>query len=149
MIWRDLVLSCHPGVEKLVSTLAEVFNLEENAIHVTIALEDAKSDVSVICVRSELSGQFCLLLSFYVSFSIDDEIAILTAICEKLSCQILISNDDTLNPYSMLLINPEGILYEVKINPDKLEQQEEYEVVLAYQVQISDKTFARIVAIPN
>lgn len=129
MIWRELVINYRPNAQELAFALAEIFKIDKERIDITDALENAKSDSSVICVISGLSGYFCSMLSFYLDFTIDNEMLIVAQISAILNCEVLISNDNNVNPYSMLLVNQEGKLGEVKVDPDKLDEDEEYEII--------------------
>lgn len=128
MIWRDIIINCRPENVEIVSALAKIFDIREDKIDVIDAIENSQSNQSVICVLFELFGHFCLMLSFYLDFKVDNEILLIAQICDELNCEALITNDNTENPYSMFLVDGEGKSCEVSIDPDKLDEYEEYKI---------------------
>ncbi len=129
MIWRDMVINCRPEKVKIISALAKVFDIREDKIDVTDAIENAKFDRSIICVLFELSGHFRLMLSFYLDLKVDNDISLVAQICNELGCEALITNDNTEDPYSMFLVDGEGKSCEVNLDLDRLDEYEEYEII--------------------
>ena len=129
MIWRDLIINYEPCDRELISVFSHVFDVDETQIEIIDSLENASFDVAVICVLTMLPGLFCTMLSFYLDFTLDDEIFVISQICKQLKCNALISDDSTFNPYSMILVNSEGNLTKVEVNPNKLDEAEEYKVL--------------------
>jgi hypothetical protein len=128
MIWRDIVINRKVDKVDLKSKLVNIFKLNEDNISIVEALEESE-EKSLICVLTEIPGDFCSMFSFYLTSIINDDIPLIIEICNQLNCEALISNDETNDPYSMILINAEGILREVQVDSEKLDEYEEYKIL--------------------
>jgi hypothetical protein len=129
MIWRDVIINRNINNSTLMEVLAKVFNLTKFDIDIADSLEGCHKNKSVICILTELSGSFCLMLTFYLTIDLEDENAVITELCRQLNCEVLISNDESNNPYSMILIDKNGVFQEVEVDSDKLDDYEEYELL--------------------
>jgi hypothetical protein len=128
MIWRDIAIDRKVTRVELLSALMNIFKSKKEDISMVNELEDSEQK-PLICVLTEMTGDFCLMLSFYLNSIPVDEFSLITSFCKELNCKALISNDDSNNPYSMILADAEGTLDEVELDPEKLDDYEEYKVL--------------------
>ena len=129
MIWRDIILSQKLDKNRLVNALASVFPAQDKEICVADEIEHVEGNYKVICIFSELSGYYCSMLSFYLEFTLPDEIESIVKICQHLDCEALISDDENINPYAMILLSKDRVIRKVKIDPKKLDYYEKYEIL--------------------
>lgn len=129
MIWRDVIISLSPPDTILANALAEVFDVEREQINIITSVEKIEPQYLVNCVISPLSGDFSLLLSFYLGFEISGDLEIFSKISSAFFCSALVSNDESLDPYSMLLIDQSIEPRIVNIDPVQLDECEQYVIV--------------------
>ncbi|NEO83586.1 MAG: hypothetical protein F6J87_04900 [Spirulina sp. SIO3F2] len=128
MIWRDVILSLLPPKTGLSRTLAEVFDVAYEQVDVVDLVKDISVEYSVNCIVSKVSGTFPWLLSFYLDFEVNDDLSIVVRLCAAFSCEALISNDENLDPYPMVLVNQSMEARIVNIDLERLEEDEAYVV---------------------
>lgn len=126
MIWLDVVISLLPPKTGLIRTLAEVLDVAYEQVNIVDLVEDISAEYSVNCIISKVPGTFPWLLSFYLDFAVDDDLSTVSKLCAAFSCEALISNDENLDPYSMVLVNQSMEARIVNIDPERLEEDESY-----------------------
>lgn len=126
LIWRDVVLSLVPPKATLVHTLAAIFAVEPSQVNLVAEVGAIASNYAVNCVLSQLPGEFPWLLSFYLGFEVEDDLAIVAQLCTAFACRALISNDENLDPCSMVLVEASRVIQVVSVDPGRLEKDEAY-----------------------
>ena len=127
MIWQDILLERQFENEVLKRALAEAFDVPFHDIRVVDSIEEASEVASIIAEQTSIKGDFRCLLSLYV----DDSLAsmepakVTRKLCSLLNVQALIS-DDSVNPYTMILINAATEGQSVKLDAESLDEYEEY-----------------------
>lgn len=132
-MWEDLLLSRLVGAHALQAALAAAFGVEPERVHVVDDFADARGsrleDLTLLAERTELSGDFPLLLSVAIH---DQRLArfaeppaarwMLTRwLSAALDCHILISDDD-ISPYTSLRVRPTGEVDAVRFDADALDE---------------------------
>ena len=127
MNWQDILLEQEFDKVTLRRAIAVVFELPTDHVSIVDSIEKAPSGVSVVVEQTLTKGDFRFLLSFYVvvELSSRDPIEVIQRLCTILDVRALIP-DESLNPYSMFLIDQIGEVRQVFLDVESLDQHEEY-----------------------
>lgn len=127
MNWQDILLEQRFDQATLKRALAAAFDVSSDSVSVVDSIEEAPKGVSVVAEQTSINGDFCCLLSLYVVEELAgrDPVELTRRLCSILNIQALIS-DDSVNPYSMLLINNAAEVRPVTLDVESLDQREEY-----------------------
>lgn len=130
MIWNEFLVDRNLSKDELEATISQVFSVSPREILVVNDIAEAKVDknIRIICERLPLRGDFLMRLSIYLHDSqlkqLDPKLVI-KQFCCILHCKCLIS-DDSVNPFTMLLVQESKDIQPVALDPEKLEENQEY-----------------------
>jgi hypothetical protein len=89
-------------------------------------MENAPPLTGVTVDVTELGGEFSLQLAIYAREPPDGELVdVAAAIARRLATRVLIPSD-SVDPYKMVLIQPDGAAAEVDVDTDSLDEMGEY-----------------------
>jgi hypothetical protein len=113
-----------------VSNVSQVFFISPAGVLVVDDITESavSEDICIITEKMPVKGDFLLKLSIYLLDSKLERFnfkAIARKFCSILSCQCLIS-DDSVNPYSMFLVKESKDIQLVYLEPEQLDENEEY-----------------------
>jgi hypothetical protein len=132
----DVIASRVLDAQEIQAAVSHLFGILPNVVLVVNdleeLLEETVPDRRVMCHVSHLpSGAFRTVLSFHEGeFSALPRLETVKRLCVILRCDCLIS-DDTLNPYAMVLVDRQGESVLILLDPDRLDEQNEY-VIRSY-----------------
>jgi hypothetical protein len=123
MIWRDALVSSAVQDTELRLALASAFGIEGSALVLSESIEDL-SDQKLFVLKTYLEGgSFDLLLSIYVSDAVITPRNAAETLAESLQTGLLMANDETSDPYSMIWMNGHGQAQEVRVVPLDLDER--------------------------
>ena len=104
---------------------AEIFKLSVTEVIVVedIVSPHADAKCEIFCVKHKLGGMFSLCLELFISNNLKaniDDREIIGQLSDKLDCKCLIS-DDSINPFTFILVTGVSKYYAVSIEPDGLD----------------------------
>lgn len=107
----DIVIQHDLGDEIIRRALAAVFFVPEGRVSIINEISDyPKSiDFDLVCVSSQVEGEFVRLLSIqsnHVTLPYETRAQLTQALCEHLEVQYITPDDDDADPYFMWLISP-------------------------------------------
>ncbi len=130
MIWNDLLVDRNLSKDEIEATISQVFSVSPTDVLVVddIAETEVSEHIRVLCECLPARGDFLMKLFIYVRDSklaqLNPEL-IIKQFCCILHCKCLIS-DDSVNPFTMLLVQESKDIQPVALAPEKLEENEEY-----------------------
>jgi hypothetical protein len=121
----DLILEKVPTKQQLKSVLSKTFEINDFFIFISEDIADfpKKEDNKLWCVMYKIEGQFLCLckLFFDKNFLKNKPIVIAKKICNILNTHCLV-DDNSIDPYSWIMLSPNGNERIVILDPDKLEE---------------------------
>ncbi|OCQ99773.1 hypothetical protein BCD67_15330 [Oscillatoriales cyanobacterium USR001] len=144
MLWQEILIDRPLTSEAITIALSELFSLPANAIAVVedIATSESNEHTQIICERQPIKGEFVEKLSVYLlNAKLADNIDLkdIEKLCRLLHCKCLIS-DDSLNPFSMILVEDLGKNQIIFLDIERLENDEEY--IIDRSLESKKLTFA-------
>jgi hypothetical protein len=131
VIWNDILVDRVLAKKEVVDGLTAMLNVDENDIGVVedIAQIDSPQSPSVVCVVSDLIGDFSLLISIYIRgyLQLPSLVEAVKNFCKTLECTCLVS-DDSADPYTMLCIDKRGRVRAVNLDVDLLDETGQYKI---------------------
>ncbi|HEX5164823.1 MAG TPA: hypothetical protein VFV93_05460 [Thermomicrobiales bacterium] len=114
MIWQDFLITRDVPEQEIAAALATVFNVAQDRV---LVVEDLMTypgvltdEIGIRCERQSATGDFVLSLTIYLLnkdfeqfVEAHDDIDLIGRMCRIWDCAALVS-DDSLNPYSWLLV---------------------------------------------
>ena len=127
MIWLDMILRTSVSDNDLLNSISLLVPSEKkNNVKLIESIEEIGTE-GMTCLKSHLLGkEFNTSLTFYTAFEVTDSEIKIKQLSNLLNREILIADDTTLDPYSMILISPTGSCSKVKICASELDQNNEY-----------------------
>jgi hypothetical protein len=127
MIWQNILLVNQLDNEVLKEALTAAFDLKPHDVTVVDSIEKAEHRERVVVEKTSTKGDFRCLLSLFVVEELlgRDPLEITRRFCSKLKIIALIP-DESLNPYSMILVDRIGGTRAVFLDVESLDQREEY-----------------------
>ena len=125
MIWNDLLVDRNLSKDEIGATISQVFSVSPTDVLVVddIAETEVSEHTRVLCECLPAQGDFSMKLFIYVRGSklaqLNPEL-IIKQFCCILHCKYLIS-DDSVNRFTMLLVQESKDIQPVSLNPEKLE----------------------------
>ena len=131
MIW-EMLIDRHLTANEIVTTVSELLliSLADILIVDDITSVKVSPKTRVVCENTAIGGDFSMLLSIYLRDPNLGELdikALTGQFSNMLRCKCLIS-DESVNPYSWLLIQGTTDCQIVYLDSDKLDEKEEYVV---------------------
>lgn len=121
----DLILEKTPKKQDLKEVLSKIFEIKVTFIYISqdIANFPTNEDNKLWCVIYEIEGQFSSLCKLF--FNEDTEKNTPIFIAKKISNQLnmyCLIDDNTIDPYSWIMLSPNGAERIVTLDPDELEE---------------------------
>ncbi|NES18239.1 MAG: hypothetical protein F6K41_04740 [Symploca sp. SIO3E6] len=131
MIW-EMLIDRHLTANEVVTTVSKLLLIPVADILVIDDITSVRVDLKtkVVCENTAIGGDFPMMLSIYLRDPNLGELDIKASTGQfsgMLRCKCLIS-DESVNPYSWLLIQGTTDCQIVYLDPDKLDENEEYVV---------------------
>jgi hypothetical protein len=82
-------------------------------------------DAEIVCVSSQVEGEFANLLSIQVDrtpLPYDTHAQLMQALCERLGVQYITPDDDDVDPYVMWFVSPGAVPRRVGLDPIALDE---------------------------
>lgn len=139
MLWESFLVGRAVPDKPLRDACGGALGIAPQRVRIVERIEDAPPpgdpQVGLVIERTPAKGQFPLDVTLYVTEpsrhdSLRDATRsreLLVAICRRLCADCLIS-DDSPDPYTMLLVRPDGGIHRVELDPERLDADEEYVV---------------------
>lgn len=132
MFWQEVFLERLIKKHNLLSTLSYLFSISEKEILIcsNIANCEVKKDIKVVCETSFVEAEFPLKICIFIK---DDkiipqnDILFVGDMAKNLQCKIVIS-DDSIDPYSMILIDSEQNYRNIRLDIEIYDNCKEYEI---------------------
>lgn len=139
MIWQDILITRDVSEGDIAAALATVFGVDDNRILVVADLVTfdgiVTDDIHIICERRHVAGDFVLQLSIYLRddplerfIELNDDGTLIGRLCQIWSCAALMS-DDSVAPYSWLLVRSPGDIRPVQIDSGLLDDDDAWVLV--------------------
>jgi hypothetical protein len=127
MMWQDVLLQRAVGDSELRSALAQAFSIPDGAVAVVHSIEEIPAGHPVIAEVRDAQGDFEMALSIYTSAGMEsaNPVQVIQQLCAALRTTALIS-DDSLDPYTMLLLGEGAEIHRVELDTESLDRREEY-----------------------
>jgi hypothetical protein len=138
MIWEDFVINRKISDQEIVAGLVAVFGVSPDAVLILpdpMMLADPHlclDGIQLICSRSELPGDFVLLLDLILRTPESNAFAaecgdrpLLQTLVDALDVEAL-ADDGTINPYSWLHFRPHQEPRQAKLDLDQLDHHDAY-----------------------
>jgi hypothetical protein len=125
----DMVIETLPARATFRSAIAEALNLTMSEVVLVDAIEPDTAPGAVTVEMTPTKGDFRWLLAFYFKdgMSSPADIEIARRLCSALQTRALIS-DNSVNPYTMTLVDRDGSVSPVSLDADRLDAEEEYSI---------------------
>ncbi|MGA1839284.1 MAG: hypothetical protein ACMUIU_01555 [bacterium] len=128
MIWEEVLVDHSLTFNEIADTLSKLFSVSPANILVIddIAKVSVNKHVRILCERMQIKGDFSIRLSIYLRDPDLEQLeskVIIGQFCDILHCKCLMS-DESLNPFSWLLVQGSSNIQAVFLNPDKFEKEE-------------------------
>lgn len=131
MIWEDILITRDVPEREIAAALATVFGIPEDRVLVIADLGTytgkVTDDIGIVCDRRPVAGDFVLHLSIslrddeFEQFVEAHEVGVLVGrMCRIWSCAALVS-DDSVNPYSWLLVRGPDDIQPVHVDAETLD----------------------------
>jgi hypothetical protein len=134
MIWEDILITRDVPERDVAATMASVFGIESDRVLVIDDLMTFEGDIideiGILCERRPAAGDFVLSLTIYLrddaleAFAEAHEVGILIGrMCQIWDCAALVS-DDSVNPYSWLLVRGPDDIQPVHVDAEALDDDD-------------------------
>jgi hypothetical protein len=134
MIWQDILITRDVSEREIAAALAIVFSFPEDRMLVVadlITYEGAVTDdIGIVCERRPAAGDFVLHLSialrdddFEEFVRAHDDLDLIGRLCQIWDCAALVS-DDSVNPYSWLLVRGPDDIQPVHVDAESLDDED-------------------------
>lgn len=133
MSWHDLLINRNLSNDEVVAAISQVFSVSPADVLVVddIAEAEVRKHIRLLCERMPVQGDFSMKLSIYVRDSKLEQLepkSTVRQFCGVLYCKCLIS-DSSVNPFSMLLVQESEDIQPVALDPERLDENEEYIII--------------------
>jgi hypothetical protein len=127
MMWQDVLLERAPDDSELRAALAEGFSIDESDVAVVHSIEDIPAGYPVVAEVRDTEGDFKSAMSIYATDALKDAkpVHVVQHLCAVLQTIALIS-DESLDPYTMLLVGRGAEIRRVALDAESLDLREEY-----------------------
>jgi hypothetical protein len=132
MIWRDVLLRGGVSIEEIGNALAGTFSLGAHEVRVSEDIADIGNQPVFSLLTPRAGGQFSVALTIYTTFDIEGSTEALARFAKLISREVLTSDDDSSNPYAVLIFDPQGRSSEARVVPEDLDERDEYNLSSEY-----------------
>ncbi|MBK9394357.1 MAG: hypothetical protein IPN40_10875 [Uliginosibacterium sp.] len=130
MIWIDFVLENDLSNIRLIEALSRVLDVRPDDVRVTSSIEDIAEDSAVIALKEILPGEsFILQVTVYANSTGPDDGEHVLKLSNDIGMRILISSDDSSDPYEFVMVTPDGESSKVHVYPNALDELGEYKIM--------------------
>lgn len=130
MIWRDFVLENDLSNNRLIEALSRVLDVRPDDVRVTSSIEDIAEDSAAIALKEILPGEcFNLQVTVYTTSTVPDDAERVLKLSSEIGMRILISSDESPDPYEFVLVTPDGKSSKVHVYPSALDELGEYKII--------------------
>ncbi|HYI16409.1 MAG TPA: hypothetical protein VEX37_13520 [Thermomicrobiales bacterium] len=134
MIWEDILITRSVSEREIATAMAAVFNIDQNRVMAIPGIPDydgeVPDEIGILCEHRPVTGDFVLHLSIYLRddalerYAEAHEIGILVGqLCQIWSSAALMS-DDSIDPYSWLLVRGPDDIQSVQIDSEILDDDD-------------------------
>lgn len=134
MIWEDILITRSVSEREIAAALAAVFNIEQDRVMAIPGIfnydGEVADEIGILCEHRPVTGDFVLHLSIYLRddalecFAEAHEVGVLVGqMCRIWSCAALVS-DDSIDPYSWLLVRGPDDIQPVQIDSEILDDDD-------------------------
>ena len=134
MIWQDILITRDVSERDVATALATVFGIRQEQVLVITDLVtftgEVTDDFLILCERRPTTGDFVLYLSIYLRddplerfVELNDDGTLIGRLCQIWSCSALMS-DDSIDPYSWLLVRGPDDIQPVQIDSEILDDDD-------------------------
>lgn len=134
MIWQDILITRDVPEQEIAAALASVFNFPQHQVLVVADLGtyagELTDDIGIRCERRPVGGDFVLSLSIYLRdadfeqfVAAHDDVDLVGRMCRMWDCAALVS-DDSIDPYSWLLVRGPDDIQPVQIDSEILDDDD-------------------------
>ncbi|MCU6792105.1 hypothetical protein OB236_08195 [Paenibacillus sp. WQ 127069] len=130
-MWQDIIVNRILTKAELSHGLCCIFGIGSSKLRITPSIEILmdSSDAEVICETRKCNTDFPLILSIYFSGNAPrDTLTMIGEFCEILKCEVIIS-DDSINPFTMLLVKGKDLLEQITIDLSEFDDNEGFEML--------------------
>jgi hypothetical protein len=127
MMWQDVLLEQSFDDSELRAALVKAFAISQGDVAIVHSIEDIPADCPVVAQVRDAGGDFKSAISIYTTPALGSAspVHVVQQICAALRTTALIS-DDSLNPYTMLLVGQGTEIHRVELDGESLDLREEY-----------------------
>ena len=139
MIYTDILVNSDIAELTMKNILAQVFHTSEEKVKIIYDIEEFPElgHYKVICQKQFIKGSFFLLLGLYLYENLEEhppeELKIIEKFAKLAKADCLmdsqIDDGEVSNPYAFLLVKKDGTKKEIFVDPEKLDDLDEYHVV--------------------
>ncbi|MBW4637915.1 MAG: hypothetical protein KME05_06715 [Gloeocapsa sp. UFS-A4-WI-NPMV-4B04] len=127
---EDFLIDRNLSEDEIRATISPVFSVSPIDVLVINDIAEAKVDknIRIICERLPVKGDFLTRVCVYLhdsKLTKPTPTLTISQFCCILHCKCLIS-DDSVNPYSMLLVQESENIQLISLEPKRLNKDEEY-----------------------
>lgn len=122
----EILINRHLNLTEIKAKICEIYSIDPSEVLIVddIAKADTPKIFPVLCHVQELDGDFKQMISIYPDRSLSPlwthEVS--GSFCEFFKCECLVSDDDEIDPYSMILIKGVNNYQKVYLSPDYLDE---------------------------
>lgn len=121
----DFLLARAVPLSELHAALSSAFDDPEATVDVAYSIEDTSGEAAIVGDVTETRGDFKTLVALYTAEDRHVGVDEIARVARALQTDAVIS-DDSHNPYTMLLIRPDGSVHPVAFDPVSLDERDEY-----------------------
>jgi len=144
MIWRDVLLRAGVSNEQIGDALADTFSLDTNEVRVSEDIADIGNQPVFCLLTRRAGGHFSVALTIYTTFDIESSIEALSRFAKLINREVLTSDDESSNPYAVLVFDPMGRSSETRVVPADLDERDEYNLSSEYSAPADPGASGRV-----
>jgi hypothetical protein len=129
MIQLEIVLRDALSFTEIKNIAGRIFNMEVSAIDVISDIEEFGTNLLTCLVTSISGDSFNQSITFYLDEIRFDEMKSALLFSQLTGIDLLVANDATVDPYSMLKISSNGAIDIVQIDPEQLDEFDKYVII--------------------
>lgn len=128
MNFQDVILDKWVTAPEIAKAVAFIFSVSEAEVLTTSDFPDTPlpESVKILCHLQKMDGEFPQQITFYVREpSVDPgrTLEVAGKLCEQIHCTCLLPNNETEDPYSMVLVRDTKNYQVVSISPTAMDEE--------------------------
>jgi hypothetical protein len=144
MIWRDVLLRAGVSNEQIGNALAGTFSLDTSEVRVSEDIADIGHQPVFCLLTRRAGGHFSVSLTIYTAFDIEGSTEALARFSKLINREVLTSDDESSNPYAVLIFDPMGRSSEARVVPEDLDERDEYNLSSEYSAPADPGASSRV-----